>query len=631
VKRSSGREWARQQAGVVADSIKGSPAGDIGNAEKKNGYHPLRDTLTDWGNAQRFVYDHGGRVRYCYPWGRWLVYDSKRWVIDDACEVENLIKETVRGIYVEAANVEDASERKKLATHAKASESKKRVADALYLARSEPGIPVRPRELDTDPWLLNCDNGTVDLRTGELREHRADDLLTKMAPPAYDPAAEAPTFEHFLKRILPEEALRRFVRRAMGYAASGSVSEELLAILYGTGANGKSTLVNAVMDVLGDYATQAPPELLLAKRNSHPTELAALFGARFVASVEVDEGRRLAEGLVKQLTGRDRITARRMREDFWQFDPTHTVFLATNHRPEVRGTDVAIWRRIKLVPFEVAIPLSEQDTALPEKLQDELPGILAWLVRGCLEYQGEGLGEPDAVLKATASYRSDMDLLAGFLEDRCVVHENARAGATQLYNAYGEWCSENGETAETQRRFGLRLRERGFASERDPETRRKVWVGIGLLHAASEASAKCSSEASAKPSKPSETENRHSAHGDEKIESMPKKGFESFRNPPIVSETGQEGPPDGAQAATSGGDVEQEEGCEQDYELPHEVAGALEDPPEWLARQLQRCRQEPERFVQATCCNLAYELYGTAARWQEVRPIVEAYLREGRV
>src|SRR5215212_3006671 len=175
------------------------------------------------------------------------------------------------------------------------------------------------------------------------------------------------------------------------------------------------------MEALGDYSMQAAPELLLAKKASHPTELADLFGSRLVASVETDEGRRLAEGLVKQLTGRDPIKARRMREDFWQFDPTHTVFLATNHRPDVRGTDHAIWRRLKLVPFDVTIPEAEQDKRLAAKLRDELPGILAYIVRGCLEYQREGLGEPEEVKAATASYRSDMDVLANFIEDRCVV------------------------------------------------------------------------------------------------------------------------------------------------------------------------------------------------------------------
>jgi len=206
-------------------------------------------------------------------------------------------------------------------------------------------------------------------------------------------------------------------------------------------------------------------------------ELADLFGARFVASVEVDEGRRLAESLVKQLTGRDPIKARRMREDFWQFGPTHTVFLATNHRPEVRGTDHAIWRRIKLVPFEVTIPESEQDKRLAEKLRKELPGILAWIVRGCLEYQRNGLGEPEEVKAATEGYRAEQDVLAAFIDECCVVHPRAEVGATPLYRAYKDWCEQAGENKLTQTKFGRRLKERSFESKK---TQRVTWYGIGL-------------------------------------------------------------------------------------------------------------------------------------------------------
>jgi putative DNA primase/helicase len=451
------------------------------NSRQHTGDRYLRSNLTELALAERFADEHGADVRYCHVMQKWFVYDGTRWILDQTGMVDAKAKQTVLGLYGEAAGVTDDSERAALVKFARQSERKQVIANVLHLARSESGIPIAPAELDRDPWLLNCKNGNIDLRTGELRKHRRSDLITKIAPVEYDPHAEAPTFEGFLERILPSKPLRGFVRRVIGYAASGDISEEILTILHGTGANGKSTLLNAVMDALGEYAQQAAPDLLLSKRGSHPTELADLFGARFVASVETDEGRRLAEGLVKQLTGRDPIKARRMHEDFWQFDPTHTLFLGTNHRPEIRGTDGAIWRRVKAVPFDVVIPDEEQDKRLADKLRAELPGVLAWIVRGCLEYQRHGLGEPDEVTQATQGYRADMDVLATFIEECCVVHPSVSAGATPLYTAYVQWCEENGETAVKQTRFGLQLRERGFTDGRDSATRRKVWKGIGLF------------------------------------------------------------------------------------------------------------------------------------------------------
>jgi putative DNA primase/helicase len=338
-------------------------------------------------------------------------------------------------------------------------------------------------ELDPDPWLLNCQNGTIDLRSGELLEHRRADMITKETPVEYHEAAAAPTFEAFLETILPNEDIRSFVQRALGSAISGKVRDDVLVIFHGGGANGKSTLVHAVMEALGEYAIASAPDLLMSKGHSHPTELADLFGARLVSCMESEEGRRLNEGLVKQLTGRDRISARRMREDFWQFDPTHTIILGTNHKPEVRGTDLAIWRRLKLVPFGVTIPKAEQDKDLSEKLQSELPGILRWLVEGCLQWQANGLQEPDEVLAATDSYRSDMDTLAQFIEDSCTVHAGAQAPATPLWKHYTRWCDESGEKPLKQRAFGTRLGERGFESFKytdGPHKDRKGWAGIGL-------------------------------------------------------------------------------------------------------------------------------------------------------
>ena len=447
--------------------------------------HTTGHNLTDLGNAERMAELHGEDCRHCHPWGQTLAWDGKRFAPDTTGIVERMAKNTVRSIYVEAANAEDADDRKALSKHANRSEARTKIQAMQALAWSEPGIPVEPDDLDRDVWLLNCENGTLDLRSGELYPHRRDDLITKLTPVVYDPDAKAPTWEAFLERVLPSEALRRFLQRVIGYALTGDVSEQIMIFLYGRGANGKSTLVNTILEMMGDYGKQAAPDLLVVKQGTHPTELADLFGARFVPSVEVEDGRRMAESLVKQLTGQDKIKARFMRQDFWEFHPTHKVCLVANHKPTVRGTDHAIWRRIKMVPFDEIIPKKEQDPQLPEKLREELPGVLAWAVEGCRQWQSEGLGEPDEVRSATEGYRVEQDTLGQFIEDRCVEHQRASTGATPLYNSYKEWCEESGEDQMTQTRFGLQLKERGFEKARDPKTRRQTWHGIGLLDARS--------------------------------------------------------------------------------------------------------------------------------------------------
>jgi P4 family phage/plasmid primase-like protien len=437
--------------------------------------------LTDLGNAERLVARHGDDLRYVHPWGKWLVWDGKRWAVDAAGEVERRAVETVRSIYTEADAEHDSSRRKEIAQHAMRSEARGRIEAMVTLARSLHGTPVSPSQLDADPWALNVLNGTIDLRTGELREHHRGDMLTKLAPIEYDASARAPAWEDALQCWLPSEGLRSFAQRVIGHALTGDVSEQVLPFLHGPGANGKTTMLNTVLEMMGDYGQQAAPDLLLAKRGSHPTELADLFGARLVASVEVEDGRRLAESLVKQLTGGDRIKARRMREDFWEFAPTHKVFLAANHKPVVRGTDHAIWRRIKLVPFDVVIPKEAQDPRLPEKLRAELPGILAWAVRGCLAWQREGLGEPVEVRAATDKYRHESDVLSGFVDECCVVRPDAWCKFADLWQAYTRWCEESNEHPETKRRFGDSLTERGF--ERDNGSGNvAIRRGIALRH-----------------------------------------------------------------------------------------------------------------------------------------------------
>jgi putative DNA primase/helicase len=365
----------------------------------------------------------------------------------------------------------EAAQLQKVLAHCLKSESAPRINAMLDLARSEPGIPVLPEELDRDPMLLNCKNGTLDLRTGILRDHCRDDLLTKLCPTAYRPEAACPTWERFLTDIFPATGdaaeqpgnldLIGWLQRLLGYCLTGDVSEQVLPIFWGQGANGKSTLLNAVQGVLGpDYTMKAPPDLLMVKRGeSHPTERADLFGRRFVVAVETEAGGRLAEALVKELTGGDRIRARRMREDFWEFDPTHKVILCTNHKPKIRGADHAIWRRPRLVPFTVIFPDDRQDKKLPEKLRAEAEGILAWMVRGCMDWQRAGLGMSGDVDRATAAYRSEQDVVATFVTECCVTGSpEYRIRASELYGRFKRWCEEAGESAVVSRQdFGTSL------------------------------------------------------------------------------------------------------------------------------------------------------------------------------
>jgi putative DNA primase/helicase len=349
------------------------------------------------------------------------------------------------------------------------------------LAEAELGIPVTADKLDADPWLLNVLNGTIDLRSGELREHRREDLITKLAPVEFDPEASAPIWQAFLERVQPNERVRGFLKRSSGYSATGDTSEQCMFIDSGPGANGKSTYHEALHNTLGDYAMRTPAETLLAKRaGGVPNDIARLKGARLVTASETDEGRRLNESLVKDLTGQDTISARFMRAEYFEFKPTHKLHLATNHKPEIRGTDPAIWRRIRLIPWAVTIPPSEQDRRLPEKLKDERSGILRWVVEGAREWAQEGLDPPDEVRLATQEYRTEMDVLAAFIEDCCEVEHHETAFAGKLWSAWQRWCEEKGEAAGSQKRFGGKLKERGFLNDRDGSTGRKVWYGLAL-------------------------------------------------------------------------------------------------------------------------------------------------------
>jgi putative DNA primase/helicase len=448
--------------------------------------------MTDLGNAERMLRVHGQDLRYCHASGSWFTWDGRRWRKTSREAIRGWAIAVVRSIYREAADPSlSDSDRRALGNWAVRSKFEQRINALVSLATALPELAIEPDDFDTDPFLLNAMNGTVDLRTGELRPHDRDDLITKLVPAQFDPDATCPRWEAFLERVQPDIEMRRFLRRAVGYSATGSTRERVMFMPFGTGANGKSTFLDTLAEVLGDYAQQVPSQTLLARRSQGVNnDIARLAGVRFATAVETDEGKRFAEAEIKQLTGDRRVTARYLHKEFFEFRPQMKLWLATNHKPLVRGADKGIWDRLKLIDFPVRIPEQEWDRTLDETLREEQSGILAWVIRGCLEWQEQGLGIPESVRAATEAYRNDMDVVGTFLDETCNVDPDRLALSDvldsdfmelgpALYRAYFGWCRDTGEYPVSRKAFGQRLEERGFQSKRRTGNQ-KYWFGLRL-------------------------------------------------------------------------------------------------------------------------------------------------------
>ena len=455
----------------------------------RNGHRPSVTVVerperpcTDLGNAERLVRLFGDRIRYVPQWG-WLVWDGKRWARDpNSQRVMEFAEETVRQIYREAAEANDPAERERLAKWAITSESRQRISAMVELAA--PMCLASPDEFDADDWLLNCENGVLNLQTFEFMPHNPSLKLTKLAPVTYDPHADCPKWKAFLNRIFDgNERLIRFVQRAVGYSLTGSTREQCLFFLYGTGANGKSTFLEVIRSLLGDYAVTAEFATFATDRKSSVrNDIARLHSARLVTAIEVGEGKRFAEELIKTLTGGDTVAARFLYREFFEFRPRFKIWLAANYKPEIRGTDWAIWRRIRLIPFTVTIPPEEQIPDLADQLKSELSGILNWALEGLRDWLANGLQPPPEVVEATEAYRAEMDIVGLFIKDACVIDPKAMTPSKDLYDAFRNWCSENGYEPFGQTAFGRRLAAKGFASGRAyVEGRlRRCWFGIRL-------------------------------------------------------------------------------------------------------------------------------------------------------
>lgn len=427
-----------------------------------------RLVLEDVGNGHRFVLRHGTDMRFIYPWHDWYAYDGQRWRISDDGEHVRRAKDATAAIFTEARDLApiDQKRAEAVAKWAHVSHKRQRVEAMLWAAQSE--LPVSPDKLDADDFLLNVGNGTFDLEKLELREYDRGDLITKLIPTELKAEAKCPLWEAFLTRVLGEDAeLVAFLRRAVGYTLTGSTREQVFFLLHGSGNNGKSTFVETLQALMGDYARPAEFRTFLHRDNSDAVrnDLATLFGLRCVTAVEAGQGLRLNEPLVKQLTGGDTITARFLHKEFFDFRPRFKMWLAANHKPEIRGQDFAIWRRVMLVPFVVEIPKAERDAELPAKLLAELPGILNWAVRGLREWNERGLDAPQAVLAATKDYRQEMDLLADFLENCCEKNPESHVIGWKLRAVYESWCKRAGSEPVKGNTFGRLLEERGYLSK----------------------------------------------------------------------------------------------------------------------------------------------------------------------
>lgn len=447
--------------------------------EKAKPPSTIVENLTDVGNGKRLAQRHKDEVRYVTAMSKWLYWDGTRWAIDDTGYISRLAKETVVAMYREASELKSPDDRARFVKWALLSEGIQRLEAMVKMARSERDLVVKPEYLDTDIWLLNLMNCTIDLKEHSSGENDPADMITRRISIAFDKDARCPTWKKFIDRIFGDNAeLIEFVQRAVGYSLTGSTSEQVLFFMFGTGRNGKSTFIETLQRLMGEYAVKTPTETLMMRDGKGiSNDVARLAGKRMVVAAETDEGQRLAEKTIKDLTGGDKITARFLHQEFFEFTPTFKLWMYGNHLPVIKGTDEGIWRRIRIIPFNVTIPKEEVDPDLALKLVDELPGILNWAIVGCEAWLKTGLGEPVIVHEATADFRSEMDVLGEFIKEMCEVGKDKTISARKLYEQYSIWCSDFGERPMSQRQLGLRLKERGFHNRRSTGGARH-WDGL---------------------------------------------------------------------------------------------------------------------------------------------------------
>ncbi|MBI4332459.1 MAG: hypothetical protein HY673_14395 [Chloroflexi bacterium] len=439
--------------------------------------------LTDSTNAELLAQLWGDRLRYDHQRGRWLLWRGHYWQADDDGEIYRMATEAARERYRRATTIGDLSERQRVANWAIASEQRGRLEAAMALAKAVKPIANSGQDFDADPWLFGVANGIIDLRTGALRPGRAADGVTLHSRIVFDQAARCARWLQFLEEIFDgDRELIDYLQKAFGYSLTGMTREQVYFICYGTGANGKGRLMTPLRYVLGDYAYNAPFSTFeLTNRPSIPNDLAAIERRRFITSSETNDGTRLNEARLKALSGEDPCTARYLHKEFFSFMPVCKIWLSVNHKPIVRDDSYGFWRRVRLVPFTRQFKGKHADLQLLDKLLAEAPGILNWLVAGCLGWQKSGLEPtPPAVMTATEEYQAESDPLADFIADCCIVCPSATGKASALYETYLKW-SHGQSLGEieilTSTKFGTRL---GKKFQKKPTETGVIYYGIGL-------------------------------------------------------------------------------------------------------------------------------------------------------
>ncbi len=451
----------------------------IGTAPKETAKFPLTDT----GNAELLVSLFGDRLRYDHKRSRWLIWNGNIWQSDTDGEVTRMATESARERYRRATTIQDLKERERMASWAISSENRSRLEAAIMLAQNILPVADSGENWDSDPWLLGCKNGILDLKTGQLRPGQQTDRITMVIATDYDQDADCPTWKRHIDLVMGGDQEKiTYLQRVFGYALTGDTSEDCLFFFYGQTRTGKSVTLGTIQDLLGDYAKETASETFFIKKYPGSNDdIARLAGSRLVAAIEDEHQERLATGLVKHLTGRDKITGRFLYKERFEFKPTFKIFLAANDKPLIRGEDSGIWERLKCVPFEQFIAQEQRVKNLREQLQKEWAGILNWCIQGCLDWQREhDLHEPKAVTEATDLYRREMDKLADFIDARCNVGKGESVTIAAMYEAYTEWAKDQETEPLSKATFGDKVKDRNFTKKRTGHKGEWRWVGIGL-------------------------------------------------------------------------------------------------------------------------------------------------------